>query len=316
MPFHRVTSLLADLEAEARLERAAGDAMRQGLRHLARGRAWAHEALRAFETALACREHPVPDVSSRARFALAGTWLNIATARLCLDRPGDAAVAEAACASAIALMAGLHGGEPARARRLAIAHHTRGRALMGMPGRDLDASAALTAAIDVLSGLSIRHAPDRDYLLAAAWVALADVRVRQPAGAGVGAIAAAEQALRLVRRFEWHDERAAEVGLVARHVCCRAAALALDARCGQPPCTDDVVHLATDAADDGLALARRWEHRGVTRFRSIAQDLYQFGAGVYGRFQPQFVQEFVGEHELAVRGADSPSDAALGRRRN
>ena len=90
MPFHRVTSLLADLEAEARLERAAGDAMRQGLRHLARGRAWAHEALRAFETALACREHPVPDVSSRARFALAGTWLNIATARLCLDRPGDA----------------------------------------------------------------------------------------------------------------------------------------------------------------------------------------------------------------------------------
>ena len=55
----------------------------------------------------------------------------------------------------------------------------------------------------------------------------------------------------------------------------------------------DDVHEATDVADDGLVLARRWEHRGVDRFRGIAYDLFRFGARVYARYQPQFLNEFV-----------------------
>ena len=34
-------------------------------------------------------------------------------------------------------------------------------------------------------------------------------------------------------------------------------------------------------ADDGLVLARRWEQKGVARFRGIAYDLFRFGARVY-----------------------------------
>jgi len=292
MPGPGVTAQLADLAVVARLECTAAEAMRRGLRHLARGPAGAQEALSAFEIALVCREYPAPYVSARARCAMAGTWINIATARLWLDRPGDAEAAAAACTSALALMAHLpDAGEPGRVRRRAIAHHTRGRALLNLAGCGAEARAAFTAAIEALRGISTRAASDRDYLLAAAWVALADALARERAARG--AIAAAGQALHLVRRFESHDERAAEVGLVARHVYCRAVADALDAGGGDWTQPGDVVHGATDAADDGLALARRWERRGITRFQSLAQDLYRFGAGVYGRYQPQFLAEFV-----------------------
>ena len=49
----------------------------------------------------------------------------------------------------------------------------------------------------------------------------------------------------------------------------------------------------TDAVDDGLTLARRWEQAGVARFRDIAYDLFRFGARVYAVYQPQFLNEFV-----------------------
>jgi hypothetical protein len=48
--------------------------------------------------------------------------------------------------------------------------------------------------------------------------------------------------------------------------------------------------------DDGLALAHAWERRGVHRFRTLALDLFQFGALVYSRYQPQFLAEFVCEN--------------------
>jgi hypothetical protein len=60
--------------------------------------------------------------------------------------------------------------------------------------------------------------------------------------------------------------------------------------------TPEDVHEATDAVDDGLALARRWEQRGVDGFREIADDLFRFGALVYGRYQPQFLGEFIADH--------------------
>ena len=56
------------------------------------------------------------------------------------------------------------------------------------------------------------------------------------------------------------------------------------------------VHEATDAADDGLALARLWEQKGVDRFRKIACDLFRFGMQVYARYQPQFLSEFTAEN--------------------
>ena len=48
--------------------------------------------------------------------------------------------------------------------------------------------------------------------------------------------------------------------------------------------------------DDALALVRRWEQRGITRFRTIAYDLFLFGARVYAGYQPEFLDEFVSDN--------------------
>jgi hypothetical protein len=58
----------------------------------------------------------------------------------------------------------------------------------------------------------------------------------------------------------------------------------------------DDVHEATDAVDDGLALIRRWEQKGVAGFRMLAADLFRFGSRVYLIYQPQFLQEFLDEN--------------------
>ena len=52
------------------------------------------------------------------------------------------------------------------------------------------------------------------------------------------------------------------------------------------------VHEATDHAEAGLALAKRWESKGELRFWPLAHDLYRFAERVYERYQPQFLEEF------------------------
>jgi tetratricopeptide (TPR) repeat protein len=53
---------------------------------------------------------------------------------------------------------------------------------------------------------------------------------------------------------------------------------------------------ATDAIDDGLALARGCIARGATPLRPLALRLFRLGAQLYGNYQPQFLAEFVFEN--------------------
>ena len=108
--------------------------------------------------------------------------------------------------------------------------------------------------------------------------------------------AAALRAIALVASLEETDAYAAEVSLKARHLLCHAAARSLSEQPATGGAPSEDVHDATDLADEGLALIRRWEQKGVTRFRDLALDLYRFGARVYARYQPQFLSEFLREH--------------------
>lgn len=302
--------LCGGLSAARAAEREARAAMREGLGHAAQGGAEAAEAVACFERALRSRLTPTPGTSPWRRYGLAATWINLASARL--DRAGSAAAAAAlqACDAAIALVDGLPAEvDPRLPRRLAIAHHTRGRALL-QAGRVADAGAAFASTIAVLDARQSRRVCDRDYLRAVAWVALADTQLGDGAARGrARALHSVAEALQLVRRFEAADERAADVGLRARHVCCRAVADELAAGLGRPSAPDDGVHLATDIAEEGLALARQWESRGVTRFQPIAHDLFRFGAGVYARYQPHFLDEYLTDHAHH----DRPVPASPGR---
>ena len=51
-------------------------------------------------------------------------------------------------------------------------------------------------------------------------------------------------------------------------------------------------------------------HRGVTRFRRIAGDLYRFGGGVYARYQPQFLDEYIRDHADAWFPNEARASAA------
>jgi hypothetical protein len=116
---------------------------------------------------------------------------------------------------------------------------------------------------------------------------------------------ATRRAIGLVEGLETDDVHAAEIGMKARHILCQVIAKRLSQIAGASADTSSTVHEATDAADDGLALARRWEQKGVDRFRKIAEDFFRFGMRVYARYQPQFLAEFVSENMDPARSSSS-----------
>jgi len=96
------------------------------------------------------------------------------------------------------------------------------------------------------------------------------MRARRTA-AELGALArdAALRAIALVSDLEGDDADAAEVGLRARHVLCERSQQVCLPPNAQQTMPDDV-HEATDIVDEGLTLVRRWEQKGVARFRPLA----------------------------------------------
>jgi hypothetical protein len=179
-----------------------------------------------------------------------------------------------------------------------MAHHNRGLALraQGRASADL-AVAAFSDAIRVFEGDLNAPIPDKPYLLAVAWMNLAQtLLLDDTTEAADRARHAARRAMALVADDEARDVNAAEVGLKARHVCCQTLVTRLSSPTSDASIPNEV-HEATDLVDEGLALAQRWEQGGVTRFRDLAHDLFQFGTLVYGRYQPQFLPEFVRDHQ-------------------
>lgn len=233
------------------------------------------------------------------RYDLSACWLNRADA---LMRSGNSErIQMALCAydEAIALLHGLPLHKDWRfPRRLAIAHQNRGLALQSHGISDIaEAIREFSKAIEILERQPAAQINDRLYLLAAVWMNLANARLAEEnAQSERLAEEAARRAVTLVADLETDDVHIAEVGMKARHVLCQAIAQRLSLTTHTHGRIPDAVHEATDAADTGLALARRWEKNGVDRFRHIARDLFLFGMRVYARYQPQFLAEFVSEN--------------------
>jgi hypothetical protein len=253
------------------------------------------EALLYFDRALELRRRLPTEVPMHA-YGLAACWLNRAEG---LTRLGPEHHALALCAydEALALLRPLPLGDDARfSKRLAIAHQNRALVLAAQnPPLPADAIAALVEAIAVLDRAESIDAPQRDYLLAVVWMNLANIQAAEATiMSDLPAREAARRALALVKAREHEDAAAAEAGLKARHVLCHIAARRLSAQAQSETVKADV-HDATDLADEGLGLVCKWERRGVDRFRSLASDLFRFGARVYGYYQPRFLDEFISE---------------------
>jgi tetratricopeptide (TPR) repeat protein len=272
-----------------------------------------HEALGCFDRALELRRRLPIETAPLLRYGLAACWLNRAEALMRLGEAASIDLALRAFDEALVLLRELPLGADARfPKRLAIAHQNRGLALQARDGTGADAAiAAFADAIAILDREQAALIPERDYLLAAVWMNLANARsAKATAASDSQARAAALRAIALVAHLEAHDADAAEVGLKARHVLCRTLANQLSLNTGSGEAIGDDVHEATDAVDEGLDLVRRWEHQGVARFRGIAHDLFRFGARVYEKFQAQFLDEFILENTDPTRSSPAYVDSA------
>jgi tetratricopeptide (TPR) repeat protein len=280
------------------LDADASVLMKRGLRLLRESRPKAiAEALTCFDDALALRRRlPIETVPVFA-YGLAACWLNRADA---LMRLGQIQPALDGFDEAIVLLRTLPLGEDPRfVRRLVIACQNRGLVLQ-VQGRLTDAINAFSDVISIFD--QAQEIADRDYLLAAVYANLANAHAAdETAQSDWRAREAAIRAIGLVANLEATDADAAEVGLKARHALCHVIARCLLDYSGSAPSDD--VHEATDLADDGLSLVRRWEQKSVTRFRDLALDLFRFGARVYAKYQPQFLPEFLVENMDPARSS-------------
>lgn len=293
-----------DLREIEATDARASSYMEEGIRLMCSGND-AEAALLCFDHALELRRR-LPTEEPIHAYGLAACWLNRAEALTRLGPPHHA-LALRAYDEALVLLRPLPMDDDARfCKRLAIAHQNRALLLATQsPPPSASAVAALVDAITVLERAEAMDALERDYLLAVVWMNLSNTQASDATPVSdLAAREAARRALALVKASEHEDAAAAEAGLKARHVLCRIAARRLSAQAESETVMEEV-HDATDVADDGLGLVRKWERRGVDRFRRIATDLFRFGARVYAYYQPHFLDEFLREHLDPLQSAHS-----------
>jgi len=287
---------------EAEVEAINADAsvlMKRGIAFLDEPRREAAiDALHCFDEALELRRRVPLDHSPFQVYLLAACLFNRADALARMSDVGPTAAALASYDEGIAALQRIPLAEnPLYPRRLAMGFQNRGLALQAR-GRDGDgdlAAASFAGALDVLDQEYSQGIEDRPYLRAVVWLNLANLRALQASDEGHAAARdAAARAIDAVAGLETGDINAAAAGLQARHVLCRVCAHSLS-QAGDEEMPEDV-HEATDAVDDGLELVRSWEQRGVGLFRPLAFDLFRFGARVYARYQPQFLDEFIADN--------------------
>lgn len=269
----------------------------------------AAEALTLFNDALVLRRQLPAIEHAPFAYSLAACLLNRADALVRLNGEENCLAAIEAFDESIRILQPLPlDAESNYPRRLAIAWQNRGLLLFAhFPGRAIEAIQNLQEAIGILEGEHGEGIADRRHLLGAAWVNLANAyRATKRADAAAFAEESAQRALSYAAGAEATDARDAEIGLKARHLLCQVLAEKLSA---EAPSADDL-HLATDSVEEALNLVRAWEGQGITQFRPLAGDLFNFGAIVYQRFQPQFLQEFLEEYGVRVEAPPAEVEAS------
>ena len=108
------------------------------------------------------------------------------------------------------------------------------------------------------------------------------------------ALQVAEEALTLCQPTEHLTLQAAETGLKARHVFCRAVALLLETPPVDTTRADDWIMQATDKVDEAMHLTARWERAGLhEHFRALRHELFRYGCNLLLAYQPHFMAEFL-----------------------
>jgi tetratricopeptide (TPR) repeat protein len=286
--------------AQVSLQRAL-DWLQQGQAMQAQGRF--DEALALYDQAIGAML-PAPRTDVAARRLLGVVWMNRANALQQIGTAVSLADALGAYDEAIAVFETLPvDTDPLLRNHLGAAWLNRGHALL--VASDRSGIASFEQAIAQLEKLPLDADPHFRLNLAGAWTNLANAALEHDAARARDAAQAALAHLAPVERVH---EAFAAMSLRAR----RALVMALGALLGgasAAPAT--FVSEATDAIDDGLALARRFELQAGAHLRPLAQRLFRLGAQLYGTHQPHFLGEFLVEHLSAPAFAADPEFRAV-----
>ena len=256
------------------------------------------DSLRCFERAIELRRSLPLDENSWYRYVLAAGWMNRGDALTRLGATGNLAEAVRSFDEALVQLRTLDLESDSRFRaRLALAWMNRGLAwqAQGTPGSLRAALASFDEAIVALRDPAALEFAQNRSILACSLANRGNALLRLTPPAPGRARKSVEQALDLIAGSEEKDLLAGETGLKARHILCKALAAQLADR-DFAIARDDLVAAATDAADEGMKLARHWEARGERRFRDLASELFRFGARVYQLHQSHFLPEFLLEN--------------------
>ncbi len=255
------------------------------------------EATRCFDRAITIRQ-ALPRAMHQVLWGLAAGWMNRGDA---LTRQGDASLLPEAVKSydeGIACLEELHAYDhPPFVIRVAVAWMNRGHTLMAMdtPESIARAGQSFQSSMDILRSHPQAESQEHVGTLACALMCHAASCIEQDAGNAEAVAAGTREALTLVRSFEAESLFATDVGIKSRHLLCRALATLLDHTKPDLPAAQEWMTEVTDTVDEGLALERHWEQRGIRDFRPICADLFRFGIRVFLLKQPHFLAEFIVE---------------------
>lgn len=269
--------------------------MKRGMSQVSAGpRAAVLDAVALFDAAAALRRQ-LPLSVPRFRYDLAACYLNRAEACLALQTRDYLDEALRAIDRGLELLTDLPlADDPRFTRRLAVAYQNRGLAQLALARLDSGprhlAREDFTRAMTVLDRHDAAQPADRDRLWATAAVNLAASLADD--GDFDKAADLANRVLALEGTGEYDTAASANLTALARHVLCRRLAHAAGAPDGAIATQSA---LATDLADDALAVVAHWERAGVSTLRELGGDFFRFGALAYARSQPKFLDEFIAE---------------------
>lgn len=258
------------------------------------------EALSAYDHALALLRVAGNSADPATRRALGLAWMNRANALQRIATAPSLAAAIASYDEAIVTLRLLPlETEPLNRNHLGAAWLNRGHAHI-VSGNHPAAAESFIAAVRELEQLPLEKDPYFRLNLAGAHTnlahALLSAREQNQLTApdtATRAADAARAALHVLAEVERTHEAFAGLALRARRALVIALhALLTEAEAARQPIAE-LASAATDAVDDGLALARDLELHGLSHHRPLAYRLFRMGVQLYGIHQPHFLAEFV-----------------------
>ncbi|HSI64570.1 MAG TPA: hypothetical protein VLE43_15685 [Candidatus Saccharimonadia bacterium] len=253
------------------------------------------EAISCFEKSIALRKE-LPRNMHNVLWGLAAAWMNRGDALTRHGKEDSLTEAVHSYDEALACLQELGGYDHAPfVVRHAVAWMNRGHSLMAMqtPEGVVKAIESFGSAMEVMQRHPQQDSVEYNATLGCTMMCHAAARMEQGPEHADEVAEEARGAIAQVQTHEKEDLLSTEVSIKSRHLLCRALATKLDRTPPDAPEVDAWITEITDTVDEGMALERHWEQRGLTGFRLMAVELFRFGVRVFFIRQPHFLAEFI-----------------------